>query len=203
MARIEIDTPSGAARADLDRPGGAPRGLLAAGHGAGGGVDAPDLVAARDAALAAGWAVARVTQPYRVAGGKVPARAPRLDEAWLAVVERLRDELGPLPLVAAGRSSGARVACRTAAAAGAAGVACLAFPLRPPWRPEQTRLAELDAVPVPVLVVQGDRDPFGMPPRCPGRRIVAIAGADHSLRADPGAVADAVTAFLAEVAPAG
>ena len=148
------------------------------GHGAGGGIASPDLVAARDAALALDVAVALVEQPYRVAGRKSPAPAAQLDVAWLAVLEAL-DLAGPL--FAGGRSSGARVACRTAAAAGAAGVLCLAFPVHPPGRPEKTRMAELDAVPVPVLVVQGERDPFGMPPAADGRDVVVVPGT-HSLR---------------------
>ncbi len=94
-----------------------------------------------------------------------------------------------------GRSSGARVACRTAAETGAAGVLCLAFPVHPPGRPEKSRLDELDAVPVPVLVVQGERDPFGMPPPAKGRTVVEVAG-DHGLKADTAALEAAVTAWL-------
>ncbi|HZE05453.1 MAG TPA: alpha/beta family hydrolase, partial [Solirubrobacteraceae bacterium] len=155
-----IDTPRGPARVHLSRPaGGAPRGALILGHGAGGGVGAPDLEAARDAALHAGLAVALVEQPYRVAGRRSPAPAPALDEAWTAVVTDLAGaELRGLPIITGGRSSGARVACRTAAATGAVGVLCLAFPLVSPRRagasrPPADRLGELAAVPVPVLVV--------------------------------------------------
>src|SRR5206468_382232 len=112
-----------------------------------------------------GISVALVEQPYRVAGRRSPAPAHQLDAAWTAVVERLlADELQGLPLVAGGRSLGARVACRTVEATGALAVLCLAFPLHPPGRPEKSRLSELDAVSVPTLVVQGARDPFGMPP---------------------------------------
>ena len=145
----------------------APRALLVLGHGAGGGVTAPDLVTAAEVAVAAGVSVALVEQPYRVAGRKSPAPAHQLDAAWLAVVEALR---GEEPVLCGGRSSGARVACRTAAGTGAAGVLCLAFPLHPPGRPEKTRLGELEAVEVPVLIVQGESDPFGMPPEAPGAR---------------------------------
>ena len=170
------------------------------GHGAGGGVAARDLVATTEAAIVEDVAVALVEQPYRVAGRRSPAPARQLDASWLAVVERLRaDVLGGCPLVVGGRSSGARVACRTVEAAGAVGVVCLAFPLRPPRRkegqPAPSRLDELDAVPVPVLVVQGARDPFGMPPGGPARTVVQVSG-DHSLRSDLGAVRDAVGAFL-------
>ncbi|WP_373317997.1 alpha/beta hydrolase family protein [Virgisporangium aliadipatigenens] len=187
-----IETPFGPAGVDLDRPDGVSRGTLALGHGAGGGVTAPDLVAVRDAAVAAGFTVARVTQPYRVAGRRAPAPATQLDTAWLAVLA----EVGGGPLVVGGRSSGARVACRTATAAGAVAVLALAFPVHPPGKPEKSRLAELDTG-LPTLVVNGDRDPFGLPPEAPGREVVVIPGAVHDLRKDLEAVAQAVTGWLA------
>jgi uncharacterized protein len=198
---IEIDTPHGPARAHL-RLGDAPRAALALGHGAGGSVTAPDLAAATDAALSSGLGVVLVEQPYRVAGRKSAAPTHQLDAAWLAVVEHLRGgELGDLPLIAGGRSSGARVACRTAAATSAVGVLCLAFPLHPPGRPEKTRLSELDAVAVPVLIVQGTSDPFGMPPAGPDRTVVTVPG-NHSLKGDLEAVGAAVRDWLPLVAPA-
>jgi predicted alpha/beta-hydrolase family hydrolase len=186
-----IATPHGPARAHVTEADGA-RGLLVLGHGAGGGVGARDLVRAQQAALAAAFSVALVEQPYRVAGRKSPAPAAQLDAAWIAVVEHLR---GDLPLVTGGRSSGARVACRTAAQTGAAGVLCLAFPLHPPGRPEKTRLPELEAVTVPVLIVQGESDPFGMPPPGPGREIVKVRG-NHSLTGDLDTLGRAVGEFL-------
>ena len=168
------------------------------GHGAGGGVESPDLVGAASAALAAGMSVALVEQPYRVAGRKSPAPAHQLDAAWTAVVSQL--PFGDLPLVTGGRSSGARVACRTAADVGAAAVLCLAFPLHPPGKgddPAKSRLPELEAVQAPVLVVQGERDPFGMPP--PGRmRTVTVIPGTHSLR-NRGAVEAAVAEWLPRV----
>ena len=188
---IEVATPHGPARYERHDPDGVPRGLLVLGHGAGGGIGAPDLVAARDAAVALGVAVALVEQPYRVAGRRSPAPAGQLDVAWLAVLGALE---APGPLLVGGRSSGARVACRTAEAAGAAGVLCLAFPLHPPGRPEKTRLGELDAVTAPVLIVQGERDPFGMPPAAPGREVVVVPGT-HSLRSGA-RIAAAVTDWL-------
>jgi uncharacterized protein len=198
---LEIDTPHGPARAHL-HAADAPAGALVLGHGAGGGVTARDLAAATKAALATGVSVALVEQPYRVAGRRSPAPAPQLDAAWSAVVEQLRaDALRDLPLVAGGRSSGARVACRTAAATGAAGVLCLAFPVHPPGRPEKTRLSELDAVEVPVLIVQGTSDPFGMPPAGPNRSVVTVPG-NHSLKADLPAIGDALRAWLSLVTPA-
>jgi uncharacterized protein len=196
---LDVDTPHGPARVHL-RQADPPRGWLVLGHGAGGGVQSGDLTAASEAALEVGFAVALVEQPYRVAGRKSPAPARQLDAAWLAVVERLRtDVIGPEPLVTGGRSAGARVACRTAESTGAAGVLCLAFPLLPPRRsggkPPESRLAELDAVRAPVLVVQGERDRFGMPPESATRTVVTVSG-DHSLRSDLPAVAAAVRDWL-------
>jgi predicted alpha/beta-hydrolase family hydrolase len=165
-----------------------PTGALVLGHGAGGGVGSPDLLALADVALAASVGVALVEQPYRVAGRRSPAPAHQLDRAWLAVIEALceRGPLHGLRLVQGGRSSGARVACRTAAASDCVGVLCLAFPLHPPGRgddPSKSRLSELDGVRVPTLVVQGERDPFGLPPsRARPRRTVKLVPGDHSLR---------------------
>jgi uncharacterized protein len=199
MPVIEVVTPHGLARGHtypVDRP----RAALVLGHGAAGGVEAPDLIAACDAAVEERFWVALVEQPYRVAGRRAPAPAAQLDAAWLAVVAAVRAALPGLPLVVGGRSSGARVACRTASAAGAVAVLCLAFPVHPPGRPEKDRLAELAAPTVPVLVVQGERDPFGRPPPASGREIVLLVG-DHSLKADlPGVVA-AVTSWLPGVLP--
>jgi uncharacterized protein len=199
MAELEIDTPHGPARAHLRPPEGDLAGALVLGHGAGGGVGAPDLVATAGVAVSLGWAVALVEQPYRVAGRRSPAPAGQLDTAWTAVVEHLRaGELAAGPLVTGGRSSGARVACRTAAATGAGGILCLAFPLHPPGRPEKTRLPELEAVEVPVLIVQGESDPFGMPPAGPDRAVVPIRG-NHGLKSDVNALRDAVRDFLSNV----
>jgi len=199
---IDVATAHGPARAHIHRVG-EPRAALVLGHGAGGGVESRDLVTARDAALAEGFAVTLVEQPYRVAGRRSPAPAKQLDAAWTEVVQHLSDgELAGLPLVVGGRSLGARVACRTAAATGAVGVLCLAFPLVPLRRTATpvSRLPELDAVEVPTLVVQGQRDPFGVPP--PGeRRTVVLVSGDHSLRSDLDAVAEAIRGWLGELLP--
>lgn len=199
---VEVDTPHGGARIHLDHVD-EPRAALVLGHGAGGGVTARDLVTATDAARAEGLAVALVEQPYRVAGRRSPAPATQLDTAWVAVVEHLlANDLRGLRLISGGRSSGARVACRTAGTTGAIAVLCLAFPLQPPRRAQgaaaQSRLHELDAVTVPMLVVQGVRDPFGMPPAGARRTVVRVAG-DHSLRSDLPAVAAAVHDWLPTV----
>jgi uncharacterized protein len=195
---LEVATPHGPANVHL-RPAERPRAGLVLGHGAGGGVGARDIVAAADAALSEGLSVALVEQPYRVAGRRSPAPERQLDSAWTAVVERLRaHELAGLPLVLGGRSLGARVACRTSVELEAAAVLCLAFPLQPPRRsgkPAQSRLPELDAVRVPTLVVQGERDPFGMPPEGPRRTVARVPG-DHGLKADLEAVAAAVRDWL-------
>jgi predicted alpha/beta-hydrolase family hydrolase len=201
---LEIDTPFGPANAHLNHAA-EPRAALVLGHGAGGGVQAKDLVAAAHVAHSAGMSVALVEQPYRVAGRRSPAPARQLDADWTAVIDHMvAGELHDLPLVVGGRSSGARVACRTAEAVGAVGVLCLAFPLQPPRRsgatPAQSRLSELDAVTVPTLVVQGTRDPFGIPPATKLRTVVQVTG-DHSLRTDLAAVGEAVRAWLLRVVP--
>jgi uncharacterized protein len=191
----EIETPEGPARAHL-QPADETVGALVLGHGAAGGVGARDLVAVAEAARGDGFSVALVEQPYVVAGRRSPVPAPRLDSAWIAVVEHLRGgELRDLPLVVGGRSAGARVACRTAAQSGAAAVLCLAFPLHPPGRPDKTRQPELDAVELPTLVVQGEGDPFGMPAAGRNRRVVTVPG-NHSLKADLEAVVAAVRDWL-------
>lgn len=195
---IELSTPHGPARVHLHEAA-RPAGALLLGHGAGGSVDAPDLVAATEAALAAGISVGLVEQPYRVAGRRAPAPAGQLDAAWSAVAEQLRaGPLAGIPLITGGRSSGARVACRTASTVGAVGVLCLAFPLRPvprAGRPQQDRTPELDVVGVPLLVVQGSRDAFGMPACGPGRTVVPVSGT-HALRGDLDAVSTAVGRWL-------
>jgi uncharacterized protein len=199
---LEINTPHGPARAHL-HAADEPSGGLMLGHGAAGGVTAPDLVAVAEIARAAGFSVALVEQPYRVTGRRSPAPARQLDAAWTAVVDHLRDgELRGLPLVVGGRSAGARVACRTAADSGAVGVLCLAFPVHPPGRPEKSRQPELDAVRVPTLVVQGDRDPFGMPSAGENRSVVTVPG-NHSLAADLDAVTAAVRNWLPRIVSQG
>jgi predicted alpha/beta-hydrolase family hydrolase len=202
---LDLDTPHGPARVYLHPAEGDPVALLVLGHGANGQVRAPDLLKATEVANAEGVSVALVEQPYKVAGRRAPAPAAQLDAAFTAVVEHLR---AGAPVILGGRSMGARVACRTADALGAIGVLCLAFPVHPPGRPEKSRLEELDAVEAPVLVVQGSRDAFGMPPLAPGREIVEIEGGDHSLKRDLDSVGAAVAAWLQRVtrsprAPAG
>lgn len=202
MDLIELETPHGPARVHLQPVAGAVAALVL-GHGAGGGVQAADLVAVSEVAQSLGVSVALVEQPYRVAGRRSPAPAKQLDGAWLAVLEQLRAEpLRGLALLGGGRSSGARVACRTAQAASLSAVLCLAFPLLAPRggrAPAQSRLAELEAVSVPTLVVQGERDPFGIPPAGPSREVVRVPG-DHSLR-QTAAVRAAVAAWLSRVLP--
>ena len=189
MSAVEIQTPQGPARVHL-RPADGAWAWLAIGHGAGGGVQAPDIQAAATVAEEEGVNVALVEQPYRVAGRKAPPRAPVLDEAWRSVMAQL--PRAGLPLIAGGRSSGARVACRTAGDVGAVGVLCLAFPLVA----GHSREPELDAPDVPVLVIQGTSDRFGMPaPAPPLREVVQVRG-DHGLKSDMPALRDAVRAWL-------
>ncbi|MGA4507285.1 alpha/beta family hydrolase [Propionibacteriaceae bacterium G1746] len=197
----EVDTPQGTGRWHVSpaAPGaeqGSPRALVVLGHGAGGGVDGIDLVALAALLPAHGITVARFEQPWKVAGKKVATRPPTLDEAWLAAVPALvtgslgrQLHLGGAPLVVGGHSAGARVACRCAAALGAAAVLGLSFPLHPPGKPESSRLDELLAPTVPVLVLQGDRDPFGTPAEVNKAlsssnthiTVVEVTGAGHPL----------------------
>jgi hypothetical protein len=191
---LELDTPHGPARAQV-LPADSPVAALVLGHGAGGGLESADLVGAARAARSARVSVALVEQPYRVAGRRSPAPAGQLDAAWRSVVLQLREgPLRALPILTGGRSSGARVACRTAAETDSVAVLCLAFPLHPPGHPEKSRLAELDGANVPTLVVQGENDPFGMPPAGKDRKVIRIPGT-HSLR-DVAAVEAAVSDWL-------
>jgi uncharacterized protein len=230
---MQLETASGPARVMIEEPDGAPSFLLALTHGAGGGVDAPDLLAVRDAALRLGGVVARITQPYRIRGARAPGSVARQDAAWVEIITALRgrppagpaeplppgsgesplpgsggplpggrdgllprgDER-PLPLVQGGRSNGARVACRTAAAVDAAAVIALAFPLRPPGRPDRSRAAELRIPGRKLLIVSGERDPFGVPGRRAGVRVVVLAGETHALSRRPEAVGRVVAAWL-------
>lgn len=192
----EVDTPAGVARTWAQRPDGEARATLVLGHGAGGGVETPDLLAARDAALSVGLAVVRVEQPWRVAGRRVAEAPARLDAAWLAVLSGLSG-----PLVVGGRSAGARVACRTADQVGAVGVLALAFPLQ---SEHASRLTELRLPAAPRLVVQGDRDAFGVPEPEPGVRVHVVQGADHgfAVRRKDGRTADEVGAEVTGVVAA-
>jgi predicted alpha/beta-hydrolase family hydrolase len=193
----EVTTEYGPARVDIDVSPVPAVSMLVLGHGAGGSVDAPDLVAVRDAALRAAVTVVRVTQPYRVAGRRSPAPALQLDAAFIAAVAAAREQVGAdLTLLVGGRSSGARVACRTAGAVGAAGVVALAFPLHPPGKPDRSRAAELP-VDLPTLVVNGDKDAFGVPAGGGCVEVAVRPGEAHALRRDPPATAAVVVDWLA------
>lgn len=178
-----LPTPSGDARASIYPGAGEVRGWYLAGHGAGGGIEARDLVALAAALPALGITVALIEQPWRVAGKKLAPAPKKLDESWVPAVEGLADEMGGLPFAASGRSAGARVACRTALTTGAAGVVALAFPLHPPGKPKSSRAEELLGAGVPTLVLQGERDPFGGPAEFPepaeGTQLVPVPYADH------------------------
>jgi uncharacterized protein len=197
----EIVTAAGPAEVVLDQPAdGPPRFLVVLTHGAGGTPDTADVLAVRDAAAALGAVTALVTQPYRVRGGRAPGSAARQDAAWAELVGVLRRETAsggrPLPLVQCGRSNGARVVCRTAPQVGAAAVIALAFPLHPPGQPAKSRDGELRAAGTGVLVVNGERDPFGVPEPDDSTTVVILPGEAHALSRHPAAAGDAVTAWL-------
>jgi predicted alpha/beta-hydrolase family hydrolase len=197
---MEIRTEFGIGTAEIDEAAN-PGFLLVLTHGAGGGVGSADLLAARRAGLATGGMVARVMQPYRVAGGRAPGSAVRQDAAWLEIVGALRGRYPGLMVIQGGRSNGARLACRTAQAVGAAGVIALAFPLHPPGRagdPEKSRAGELRAAGVPVLVINGENDPFGIPDAADADRLVVLAGETHALSRHPQAIVAEVTSWLAD-----
>ncbi len=202
MGPVEIETEGGIARAELDGDAATPRFLLVLTHGAGGSVGAPDLRAARDAGLAQGGMVALVTQAYRVRGARAPGSAARQDASWLETVTALRKVAPGIPLVQGGRSNGARVACRTAAAAGARAVLALAFPLHPPGRAGQSRVEELRAARADgavVLVVNGERDPFGIPDARDADTVVVVPGETHALKGHRAAIVAAVAEWLPTV----
>jgi uncharacterized protein len=204
MRLVEIMTEGGTALAALDGQDVAARFLLVLTHGAGGTPSSPDLLAACDAGRQLGGLVARVTQPYRVRGARAPGSAVRQDAAWVEIVTVLAKLAPGLPLVQGGRSNGARVACRTAAAVGARAVIALAFPLCPPRRSAGgvSRVAELHAARdggAKVLVVNGDRDPFGIPAARDADRVVIVPGETHALREHRAVVAAAVAEWLPTV----
>ena len=206
---LEVPTSVGPARVHLRRARGS-RGVLLLGHGAGPSITTTDLIATTEAAVGAGWAVALVEQPWLVAGGRVAARTPILDTAWVSVAAALRARGGALatargPWLVAGRSAGARVACRTALSVGADAVLCLSFPLHPPGKPESSRAQELAgalADGLPVSVVQGERDPFGTPAEVlaavslPPTRMYAVPGTHTIPRGSASAVGAAITEVL-------
>jgi uncharacterized protein len=207
MSVVEIITEAGVARADLDGDGSDARFLLVLTHGAGGSVEAPDVLAARDAGRQLGAMVARVTQPYRLRGARAPGSAVRQDAAWLQIVAALRELAPGVPLVQGGRSNGARVVCRTAAAVGARAVVALAFPLHPPsaappGTATQVRLAELRSARAGgamVLVVNGERDPFGIPSAADADRVVIVPRETHSLKGHRAEIIAAITEWLPSV----
>lgn len=197
MDTVRIETAAGDAEVEIDREAG-DRFLLLLTHGSGGGVEAGDLLAVRDRAVALGGVVARVIQPYRVAGRRAPGSATVQDAAWLEIVSALREQAPGRPLIQGGRSNGARVACRTAVEADAKGVLALSFPLHPPGKPEKTRREELLAASAhtDVVVINGERDPFGIPDSADAAEVKVIPGQPHSFRSGFDLIARTVEPWL-------
>jgi predicted alpha/beta-hydrolase family hydrolase len=189
----EIMTAAGPAHVLLDQPE-RPKFLVVLTHGAGGSPDTSDVLVVRDAARALGAATALVTQPYRVRGARAPGSAVRQDAAWAEIVAALNAD--GLPLIQGGRSNGARVACRTARQVRAAGVIALAFPLHPAGKPDKSRDGELREAGTRVLVINGDRDPFGVPEPDDVTSVVILPGETHALSKKPAAIGDAVAGWL-------
>ena len=210
VARAELAwPPEGSPRSGgpaLPRPpgdgpqAGGPTFLLVLTHGSGGGPESADLLAVRDAVLPLGAMVVLVTQPYRVKGHRAPGPPARQDAAWAEIVDALRPAAGPgVPLVQGGRSNGARVACRTARTTGARAVLALAFPLHPPGHPEKSRAGELSLAGTDVLVINGSRDPFGVPDQAARVRVVVLEGETHALSRKPRAAGAVAAAWLADL----
>jgi uncharacterized protein len=198
----EVQTSGGPALVVIERPAdGEPRLLVVLTHGAGGTPDTGDILAVRDAARQRGAVTALVTQPYRVKGARAPGSAAKQDVAWAEIIAALRAGTPGVPLVQGGRSNGARVVCRTAREVAAAGVIALAFPLHPPGNPEKSRDAELRAAGTSVLVINGDRDPFGVPEPDDATRVIVLAGETHTLAKNPAAVGAAVAEWLDALLP--
>jgi uncharacterized protein len=197
-----IPTSNGPADVVVEYPEtGEPRLLVVLTHGAGGTPDTPDILAVRDEARALGAVTALVTQPYRAKGARAPGSAAKQDAAWIELVETLREQVrrrgsGDVPLVQGGRSNGARVVCRTARPVSALGVIALAFPLHPPGQPAKSRDPELREAGTNVLVVNGDRDPFGIPEPDDATRVIVLPGETHALSKNPVAVGAAVAEWL-------
>lgn len=173
-----VETDAGTARITWHRAQ-EPRLVLAASHGAGGGIEARDLQALARVLPGHGVTVALVEQPWRVAGKKVAPAPATLDTGWRGIWPALAGM--ELPVISGGRSAGARVACRTATELGAHAVLALSFPLHPPGRPEKSRAEELLGAGVPTLVVQGGNDPFGRPEEFPNGSydLVEVPYGDH------------------------
>ncbi|MFG2255024.1 alpha/beta hydrolase family protein [Streptomyces mirabilis] len=179
MDAIEtVETDAGPARVTWHRAK-KPRLVLAVSHGAGGGIEARDLQALAAVLPGHGVSVALVEQPWRVAGKKVAPAPKTLDVGWRGLWPTVAKP--GLPVIAGGRSAGARVACRTATELGATAVLALSFPLHPPGRPEKSRADELLGAGVPTLVVQGGNDPFGKPAEFPNgsHELIEVPYGDH------------------------
>ena len=172
-----IPTPHGDARLEVHRTA-EPMATLLLTHGAGGGIEAPDLQALAKELPRFGITIELLEMPWRVAGKKLAPRPAVLDECFMAVGHALRPRT---PRVVGGRSAGARAAARCAQALHADGCLALAFPLHPPGKPEKSRLDELEGAGVTTLVVQGERDPFGRPEEFPQDvDLTVVPLADHS-----------------------
>lgn len=201
---VDINTPQGLARAYIVEELRVRRGTFMLGHGAGRGTNTPDIELLTHLADD-GWRVILIDQPWVVAGKRIAPAPAKLDEAWLAVCEALADECAGR-LVIGGRSAGARAACRTARKLKADAVIALAFPLKPPKHqenPEKWRTAEAQSVienRIPLLVIQGEKDPFGdaaaLKKALPHAEVLSAHG-PHSFSSNPTDVLEHARTWLA------
>jgi predicted alpha/beta-hydrolase family hydrolase len=159
-------------------------------HGAGGGQHSRFMVDAGRAFAARGITTATFDFPYIVAGRKVPDKAPVLETAWRDALAEVRqhEAFARLPLFIGGKSMGGRMATLVADELQVRGAVVFGYPFHPPGQPDKLRTAHLEKLATPMLVLQGERDPFGTRDDVAGYqlssqlRIEWIPDGDHSLK---------------------
>ena len=192
----------------IDPPGA--DAVLVLAHGAGSGMRSPFMAGFAEEIGRLGIATLRFEFPYMQAGRRTPDRPQVLLDSWREAFSEGVELAQGRPVFAGGKSMGGRIASMAAAEGmAAAGLVFLGYPLHPPGRPDKIRDAHLDAVPVPMLFLQGSRDTFARPDLLaaviarlgPRAEYVEIPGGNHSFRVPGGPRDDAVVgASLAEPA---
>jgi predicted alpha/beta-hydrolase family hydrolase len=192
-------------------PGARASALLVLAHGAGAGQAHPFMVRTARGLAARGIDVVTFDFPYMAAGRKVPDKAPVLEQAFHEAIAAARRQSGARRVFIGGKSMGGRMATHLGAAdvPDVAGIIALGYPLHPPGRPDQLRVAHLPAIRLPILIVQGERDTFGTPDELrPHLAAIAgpatlhvVAGGDHSLavrnrKGNDDAILDVIAAWI-------